>query len=294
MKKKLIALLLATATFVSACGAEAEEPDEEDVETIDEEESPKSDEAEDEDDDESDGDGLFGLGDVATTDSNATAVAETQAAGETQAATSDAACETACEPEPLASEDVSVTIERSDVNNNLWVITNTSTTTYHIQPQFDSWGDSIVDSSFAPGEVLYFFATSEDGEITKDSFLFSEATYEMGSDYDTQCAVVSVSYDDSKCADGSDDFTMYGLEDVWEAYKKKIVYEDVEDRHYDSRVIYFRLYDADGNVIYEPDCADDFAEMMGMYCAILEEGIYWDTSIITNWDHAEFYIKTQY
>lgn len=159
MKKKLIALLLATATIVSACGAEAKESDEEDVETIDEEESSKSDEAvEDDDDDEGDGNGLFGLGDgAATTDTNEPAAAETQTAGDARAA-SDAQTRTV-----TYIDDASVTVEQSDVNANLWVITNTSTTTYHIQPKEEWNGDMIVDSSFAPGEVLYYFATSDDG-----------------------------------------------------------------------------------------------------------------------------------
>lgn len=289
-EEKLIALLLATATIVSACGAEAKESDEEDVENIDEEESSKSDEAEeDDDDDEGDGNGLFGLGDgAATTDTNEPAAAETQTVGDMQAVSNG-------QPTTVTYiDDASVTVEQSDVNANLWVITNTSTTTYHIQPKESSNGDMIVDSSFAPGEVLYYFAASDDGEITKDSFKFStDDAYEMGSEFDTQCAVVTASFDDSKCNDYGDT-TMYALDDVWEAYKEKMIYEDVESRQYDARVVYFRLYDADGNVIYEPASADEFSEWMGMYCAFLVEGIYWDPSVITNWDHAEFYVKAQY
>jgi hypothetical protein len=45
---------------------------------------------------------------------------------------------------------------------------------------------------------------------------------------------------------------MYALDDVLEAIKEEMIYEDVESRQYDARVVYFRLYDADGNVIYEP------------------------------------------
>ena len=294
MKKKLIALLLATATIVSACGAEAEEPDEEDVETIDEEESPKSDEAEDEDDDEEgDGDGLFGVGEVATTDTNVTAAAETQAAPE-------AVGDTGGSQELMASEDVSVTIEQSDINSNLWVITNTSTTTYHIQPNsFAQNGRCwVADSCFAPGEVLYYFSASDDEEVTKDTFEFYEETYyQIGSDYDTQCGIVTVKFDQSKYDDSdvqSQGVAHYALDDVVEAYKKQIVYENPDEVCELSYVIYFRLFDADGNVVYEPADYKEFKEAVMADYAFLYEGLYLDPTYLSNWDHAEFYVKTQY
>lgn len=291
MKKKLIALLLATATMVSACGADAEEPDEEDVETIDEEESPKSDEAEDEDDDESDGDGLFGLGDSTTTDSDVTAAAETQAAPEAVGDTGAMCFDYDAEFEKGKTyEEASVTVEQSDVNSNLWIITNTSTTTYSM------YGEYFNDRCFAPGEKHYMFRSSSDGEFTKESLWFSESEYdvvEMGSNYDVQTGVVTVEFDPSRYDDSQieNGYGLYDLKDVREAYIPKMVYEDIENMSDDTYTMYFRLLDADGNVIYEPKDFDEFQETQG-YFMDLGYAIYLDPSI-TSWDHAEFYVITR-
>ena len=266
MKKKLIALLLATATFVSACGAEAEEPDEEDSETIDEEEPPKSDEAEDEDDE---GDGLLGLGDVATTDTNATAVPEAQ-------------CDsTTIEKEaPKTAKDASVTIEQSDVNSNLWVITNNSTNAYYMIPHDPYSLGAIVpyDEYLAPGESIYYFAISDENGYVKDAFLFGETEIKEGDFGDIECAVVTVSYDSSKLDRGY----QYILDDVWDVIEPEMKHEDNRmDKNY-LKVTYFRLFDADGNVIYEPEIFSDF-NCSNLYFTLT----YGD---IKNWDHAEFYV----
>lgn len=293
MKKKLIALLLATATFVSACGAEAEEPEEEDVETIDEEETPKSDEAEDEDGDEGEGDGLFGLGDLATTNQDVTAASEDQAGGDIVADASGGAMAFDYEAEfekGKSYEEASVTVEQSDVNSNLWIITNTSTTTYSM------YGKYYNDRCFAPGEKHYMFRSSSDGEFTKESLWFSESEYdvvEMGSNYDVQTGVVTVEFDPSRYDDSQieNGYGLYDLKDVREAYIPKMVYEDIENMSDDTYTMYFRLLDADGNVIYEPKDFDEFQETQG-YFMDLGYAIYLDPSI-TSWDHAEFYVITR-
>ncbi|MCR5770881.1 MAG: hypothetical protein K6G87_06565 [Butyrivibrio sp.] len=294
MKKKLISLLLVTAVLVSACGAE-EETSEDDVE-IEESEVPKSDEASDDD-----GEGIFSM----ITEGNET---ETTAVADEESATETADAETATASTDYAEGttetatastydpvyvDADVTIEQSDVNSNLWVITNTSTTTYHMCVNNDNvqGGDHVSDYCFLPGEVIYYFASADDGEVTEDSFLFTEDDIcEAGENYDAQFSVVTISYDEMKFEDDGYGNALYHLEDVWDIHKSKISYQE-EKYIEDAYVVYFRLLDADGNVICEPEDYDDIINVAGVDCLCLYDVIAGDPSILSSWDHAEFYVR---
>ena len=274
MKKKLIALLLVTATLVSACGAK-EETSKEDVEINETEETPKADSASTTDDEEvakTDGEEIATSGDATATDGNM--------------ATGDAAEDGRGTETKETYVDASVTVEQSDVNSNLWIITNTSDTTYNmsINDTCSLDGYELWDGFFAPGEVLYYFSSVDDGEISKDSFLFTEDG--AGEKRDTQCSVVTISfdsskYDESKLYDWG--YATYSLDDVLEALETEKGF---------TCVIYFRLFDADGNVIYEPADLEGFVDFVGKEYFALDEGLMGDPEAITNWDHAEFYVIT--
>ncbi len=282
MKKKIIALLLATATLVSACGAK-EETSKEDVEINETEETPKADSAStiaDEEVVKTDGEEVSTSGDA--TDGNmatggAFAVNDT---GKTY-------------------EEASVTIEQSDVNSNLWIITNNSSVTYRIiiNSSQNPDGDFPSDSYFAPGEVLYYFTSTDEAEIVKDLFLFAEDNIgNMGEDYDAQSSVVTVSYDSSKYDESAiyeRGYALYSLDDVWDAYKSTVCYQNVESVKDHTHVVYFRLFDANGNVIYEPDDLEQIKDVANNKYFFMWEGLLGDPSIISNWDHAEFYITTR-
>lgn len=286
MKKKLIALFLVTTTLVSACGAE-EETSKEDIEINETEETPKADSASTTDDEE-----------VAKTDGEETATSGDATATDGNMATGDAAEDGRATETKETYVDASVTVEQSDVNSNLWIITNTSDTTYNmsINDTCSLDGYELWDGFFAPGEVLYYFSSVDDGEISKDSFLFTkDGVSDLGEKRDTQCSVVTVSfdsskYDESKLYDWG--YAIYSLDDVWEAYKSKICYPDVEPKKYCTYVIYFRLFDANGNVIYEPADLDQFFDFAGKNYYALDEGLLGNPSIISEWDHAEFYVIT--
>jgi hypothetical protein len=292
MKKKFIALLLVTATMMSACGKE-EEPEEEDVEIEESEDTPKSDSISDEEDNSS----PFGLGDSFTSGDEAATTSEAPANAEAQAQTTGTAVADTQAPEEVTDADISV--ERSDVNENLWIITNNSFDSYEIsaKPEFTDGYFYMHDNCFSPGEKLYYFVSKDIGDLTKESFEVYTTPYELGALYDTQCGVVTVSFDSSKY-DGSsadsDGYGIYALDDVWEAYSSKIVYEEPEQMMESTCIVYFRLFDADGNVIYEPaDCAEEY-EMTGTDFISLYEGLHLDASILSSWDHAELYLKTNY
>ncbi|SHH48276.1 hypothetical protein SAMN02745229_00548 [Butyrivibrio fibrisolvens DSM 3071] len=284
MKKKIIALLLVTATLVSACGAE-EETSKEDIEINETEETPKADSVSTTDDEEvakTDGEETATSGDATTTDGNmatggALAVNDT---GKTY-------------------EEASVTIEQSDVNSNLWIITNKSSATYRVITGGSQDPDGFWprDSYFAPGEVLYYFTSPDEAENVNDLFLFAEDDISnMGEDYDTQCSVVTISYDSSKYDESAiyeRGYALYSLDDVWDKYKLDVCYPNMESVKDYTHVIYFRLFDADGNVIYEPADLEQFKDLANREYFDIWEGLLADPSIISNWDHAEFYITTR-
>ena len=182
-------------------------------------------------------------------------------------------------------------MEQSDVNSNLWIITNTSTTTYSM------YGEYFNDRCFAPGEKHYMFRSSSDGEFTKESLWFCESEYdvvEMGSDYDVQTGVVTVKIDPSKYDDSQKKFgyATYELGDVKEAFIPKMVYENVEHMSGQTYTLYFRVFDADGNVIYEPKDRDELVETQTSsgFVALYDVLYLQDLSAFSSWDHAEFYV----
>ncbi len=282
MRKKFIAIILATVAITSACGV-AEEKSEEDIEIDESTEVPKTDSV------TSTEDGEKTETTNTTTSSNSEAYMEgyTQTDGEASGGTNDGL--------PVIDENASYTLEQSDVNSNLWVITNTSDVIYSIEPgdAYDLYGDLVLDQSFEPGEVLYYYATENDYEISKDAFSFIvNDSANIGGADDIQCSIVTVSYDASKYDDSAVDavgFAYYDLDDVWEAYQSTVHYQDGILKSKNTHITYFRLFDADGNVIYEPEdifAIDDVTED----CRVTN--LKMDPSILSKWDHAEFYVKT--
>ena len=269
MKKRFIVMLMATALLASACGAENKNSAE-DSEVADEVVSAASDEAK--------------------------TIEESPAPAASEAAAASSDTQTTQGGLQDAINNAGISLKKSDINSNLWVLTNTSDTAYRVDvaDYCVCFPELFYDAYFEPGEIIYYYATSDDPDISMNLIECYEADESRkGLQNDIQCAVIEASYDSSKYSDASlktMGFATYDLADVWTEYQSKVNYKD-DYLHSDvCNIVFFRLFDADGNVIYEPT---NYNELRDTTSSGRIENLKMDPAILTNWDHAEFYIVTR-